>query len=56
MRSPEEVTQIRGVRIAPDGVDVINPSFDMTPHEYVSGIITEKGVASAPYDLSVFFR
>jgi methylthioribose-1-phosphate isomerase len=55
-RPPEEVTQIRGVRIAPDGVDVINPSFDMTPHEYVSGIITEKGVARAPYDLSFFFR
>lgn len=48
-RSPEEVTTIRGVRIAPDGVRVANPAFDVTPHHYVSAIITEKGIVREPY-------
>jgi methylthioribose-1-phosphate isomerase len=43
-RSPEEVTTIGGCRIAPDGVDVRNPAFDVTPARYITGIITEKGV------------
>ena len=54
-RKPEEVTHIANVRIAPEGVDVLNPAFDLTPRELVSGIITEKGVAYPPYDLSVLF-
>jgi len=54
-RKPEEVTHIANVRIAPNGVDVLNPAFDLTPGELVSGIITEKGVSYPPYDLSVFF-
>ena len=48
-RGPEEVTHIRGVAIAPDGVGVANPAFDMTPHYYVSAIITEKGIIREPY-------
>jgi methylthioribose-1-phosphate isomerase len=48
-RGPEEVTHIRGVAIAPDGVGVANPAFDVTPHHYVSAIITEKGIIREPY-------
>jgi methylthioribose-1-phosphate isomerase len=48
-RDPEEVTHIRGVEIAPDGVGVANPAFDITPHYYISAIITEKGVTREPY-------
>lgn len=43
-RKPEEVTQIGGKQIAPNGVNVFNPAFDATPLEYVSGIICETGV------------
>ncbi len=49
-RGPEEVTVIGGCRIAPDGVDVRNLAFDVTPARYVTGIITEKGVFK-PEDL-----
>lgn len=55
-RSPSEVTHIRGVRIAPEGTEVMNPAFDLTPRQLVSAIITEKGVSYPPYDLSFFFR
>ena len=48
-RSAEEVTHIRGVPIAPDGVKAANPAFDVTPHRYVSAIITERGVVREPY-------
>ncbi|MGB6896210.1 MAG: S-methyl-5-thioribose-1-phosphate isomerase [Dehalococcoidia bacterium] len=48
-RPPEEVTFIAGVRIAPEGVAVINPAFDVTPHGLISAIITERGIARAPY-------
>ena len=48
-RSPEEVTHIAGGRIAPEGVRVINPAFDVTPAELVSAIITEEGIARPPY-------
>ena len=48
-RSPDEVTCIQGVAIAPPGVAVSNPAFDITPHRYVSAIITERGIATAPY-------
>ncbi len=43
-RSPTEITHIRGIRIAPEGVSVSNPAFDMTPASYISAIITEGGV------------
>ena len=48
-RSPEEVTHINGVRIAPEGVDVYNPAFDVTPNENITGIITEKGIIKPPF-------
>ncbi len=47
-RSAEEVTHIQGVRIAPD-VPAAHPAFDVTPARYIAGIITERGVARAPY-------
>ncbi len=47
-RAAEEVTHIRGVRIAPD-VAVANPAFDVTPARYIAAIITERGVARAPF-------
>ena len=53
MRKGSEVTGIGDTRTAPDGIGVINPAFDMTPPELVSGIITEKGVATAPYGESI---
>ena len=48
-RDPDEVTHLAGVPTAPEGVEVYNPAFDVTPHRYLSGIITEKGVIHAPY-------
>lgn len=52
-RDPEEVTEGFGKRTAPRGVKVFNPAFDVTPHEYVSAIITEKGVVRAPFDTNL---
>ena len=48
-RDDSEVTHIDGIRIAPDGIDVFNPAFDVTPWENITGIITEKGIIKAPY-------
>jgi len=48
-RSPREVTHLAGKQIAPDGIMVENPAFDVTPNRYVTAIITELGVARAPY-------
>lgn len=48
-RCPEEVTHIYGHRISPEGVRVFNPAFDITPHRYITAIITEKGVVREPY-------
>ena len=53
MRSASEVTEIGEKKTAPDGINVINPAFDMTPPELISGIITEKGVAKAPFEESI---
>ncbi|MEM3089024.1 MAG: S-methyl-5-thioribose-1-phosphate isomerase [Candidatus Nitrosotenuis sp.] len=52
-RKATEVTQIGDKKTAPDGINVINPAFDMTPPELISGIITEAGVATAPYEESI---
>lgn len=52
-RSPEEVTNIQGVSIAPEGIAVANPAFDLTPHYYVTAIITEKGMAKEPYEINL---
>ena len=48
-RSPSEVTEFRGIPVAPEGVEALNPGFDVTPARYVSAIITEAGVARPPY-------
>jgi methylthioribose-1-phosphate isomerase len=48
-RSPEEVTHIQGVPIAPEGIRAANPAFDITPPSYITAIITEKGIIRAPY-------
>lgn len=48
-RPPEEVTHHAGRRLAPEGVSVRNPAFDVTPHRYVTAIVCERGVARAPY-------
>ncbi|MDD4874143.1 MAG: S-methyl-5-thioribose-1-phosphate isomerase [Dehalococcoidales bacterium] len=48
-RNAEEVTHINGVRIASEGTEVINPAFDVTPHRYITAIITEKGIIRKPY-------
>jgi methylthioribose-1-phosphate isomerase len=47
-RDPREVTHVMGTRIAPEGVEVYNPSFDVTPARYVTTIVTEKGVLRSP--------
>jgi len=48
-RSQEEVTHIQGVNIAPEGIQAANPAFDVTPHRYITAIITERGIITAPY-------
>jgi len=52
-RKGTEVTQIGDRKTAPDGINVINPAFDMTPPELISGIITEAGVAKPPFEESI---
>ena len=52
-RADREVTHIKGVAIAPEGIAVANPAFDVTPNRYVSAIITERGVARAPFEQSL---
>ncbi|MGH2376790.1 MAG: S-methyl-5-thioribose-1-phosphate isomerase [bacterium] len=49
-RAPDEVTHAGGRRIAPEGVAVRNPAFDVTPHHLITAIVTEAGVATPPYD------
>ena len=53
MRKGSEVTGIGDQKTAPDDINVINPAFDITPPELISGIITEKGVAKPPYEESI---
>ena len=52
-RAAREMTHVGTLRIAPEGAGVWNPAFDVTPHRYVTGIITEKGIARAPYTESL---
>jgi methylthioribose-1-phosphate isomerase len=52
-RNPNEVTHLRGMQVAPTDTAVQNPAFDVTPHRYVTAIITERGVARAPYTESL---
>ena len=48
-RNAAEVTHIAGKAITPDGVGIENPAFDVTPANYVTAIVTEHGIAKAPY-------
>ncbi len=52
-RNEKEVTHLAGKRIAPPGTTIMNPAFDVTPHSYISGIITEKGILKPPYRRSI---
>jgi methylthioribose-1-phosphate isomerase len=52
-RDPREVTHWREQRIAPEGISVLNPAFDVTPHSYIAGIITEKGLLKPPFTRSI---
>ena len=52
-RSHDEVTTINGKKICADGVNIINPGFDVTPHELITGIITEKGILKPNYEESI---
>ncbi|MDE1845116.1 MAG: S-methyl-5-thioribose-1-phosphate isomerase [Thaumarchaeota archaeon] len=52
-RKSSEVTGVSGKKTAPDDINVINPAFDMTPPELISGIITEAGVAEPPFEASI---
>ena len=52
-RSRKEVTHIAGRQMVPDGVEVENPAFDVTPARLVTAIITERGIAKAPYEESL---
>jgi len=54
-RPTEEITGItyQGRPIAPEGVRVVNPAFDVTPHRYVTGIVTENGIAYPPFGVSL---
>ncbi len=52
-RDPQEVLNINGCQIAPVGTPVLNPAFDVTPHRYFAGIVTEEGIAYPPYEKSL---
>ncbi|MEW6388081.1 MAG: S-methyl-5-thioribose-1-phosphate isomerase [Thermodesulfobacteriota bacterium] len=52
-RAPEEVTQLWGQTVAPAGAPALNLAFDVTPHDLISGIITERGIARPPYASSL---
>ncbi len=52
-RKPEEVTHFQGKRAAPEGVGALNPAFDVTPHRYITAIITDKGVLRPPYTAAI---
>jgi methylthioribose-1-phosphate isomerase len=48
-RNPREVTHIGAARLTPEGASVRNPAFDVTPHRFIAGIITERGICRPPY-------
>ena len=52
-RDPREVTEFHGTPVAPEGVGVKNPAFDVTPASYVKAIVTDKGIARPPYTQSL---
>ncbi|WKY47454.1 S-methyl-5-thioribose-1-phosphate isomerase [Eubacteriaceae bacterium ES3] len=52
-RSTREISHVGEVQVAPDGIRMENPAFDVTPHQNVTAIITEKGVVYPPYDINI---
>ena len=52
-RPAREVTHMAGIKVTPEGVEVENPAFDVTPHKFVTAIITERGVARPPFQQSL---
>lgn len=52
-RDPAEITSILGTPIAPEDIEAYNPAFDVTPHQLITGIITEKGMLSPPYETAI---
>ncbi len=48
-RDASEITHINGVQIAPEGMEVYNPAFDVTPHENITGIVTDRGIIYPPF-------
>jgi methylthioribose-1-phosphate isomerase len=52
-RDGREVTHIKGAQLAPQGIEIANPAFDVTPHRYIAAIITERGVARPPFQESL---
>lgn len=52
-RRPEEIVELAGTRVAPEGVPVWNPAFDITPARYLTAIVTERGIAHPPFDASL---
>jgi methylthioribose-1-phosphate isomerase len=52
-RDRTEVTHVKDIQLAPEGVGITNYAFDVTPNDLVTAIITEKGVARAPYTVSL---
>jgi len=52
-RNPVEVSTFAGVKTAPGGIDIANPAFDVTPHRYITAIITERGIIREPYNKGI---
>jgi len=52
-RDAEEIINLAGIRIAPQGIMVANPAFDITPYRYITAIITENGIAKEPFHTSI---
>jgi methylthioribose-1-phosphate isomerase len=52
-RSAREITHLGSTRLTPDGASIWNPAFDVTPHDLIAGIITERGIARPPYQDSL---
>ena len=52
-RASHEISHIHGKQLAPTNMKTFNPAFDVTPHQYISGIITEAGVLRAPFNRSI---
>ena len=52
-RDSRELTHFRGHPVAPEGISVWNPAFDITPHHYLTGIVTELGILTKPYKVAI---